>query len=90
MARLRAAHRPRNVNEFDATDHKIHADVASMIQNARRTAQITQAELAERIGTQQQAIARLEDPSYDGHSVRVLNRIAHALGVTLTISFAVD
>lgn len=60
-----------------------------MIQAARHDAHLTQAELGLRIGTQQQAIARLEDPSYDGHSVRVLNRIAQALGLRLSITLAV-
>lgn len=60
-----------------------------MIQTARHEARLTQAELGLRIGTQQQAVARLEDPSYDGHSVRVLNRIAQALGLRLAISLEV-
>jgi transcriptional regulator with XRE-family HTH domain len=70
-------------------DIAIHAEVARLIQAARHDAHLTQAELAIRIGTQQQAIARLEDPSYDGHSVRVLNRIAQALGLRLSITLAV-
>lgn len=87
MARPQALRRRARQEKLD---HEIHAEVARMIQQARHEARLTQAELGERIGTQQQAIARLEDPSYDGHSVRVLNRIAHALGTRLTISFAVD
>lgn len=86
MAKPRALRRPRPSDELDAPDQEIHAGVAQMIQNARREARLTQAELAERIGTHQQAIARLEDPDYDGHLVRVLNRIARALRLQLSIS----
>ena len=79
--------RRRRSDEVDAPDQEIHAEVAQMIQNARRQAGLTQAELALRIGTHQQAIARLEDPAYDGHSVRVLNRIASALKLRLSITW---
>lgn len=88
MAKSRAPRRRSRSDELEAPDQEIHAEVAQMIQNARREARLTQAELAQRIGTHQQAIARLEDPTYDGHSVRVLNRIARALRLRLSVSFA--
>lgn len=88
MARPRVPRRRPRQADLDESESAIHAEVARMIQTARREAQLTQADLAERVGTQQQAIARLEDPDYDGHSVRVLNRIARALGLQLSISLA--
>jgi transcriptional regulator with XRE-family HTH domain len=63
------------------------ASVADQIYNARKEAGLTQAELAEKIGSQQSVIARMEDDDYDGHSVSMLNRIANALGKDLQVSF---
>lgn len=80
--------RPRTVRLSRQEDDLENLEVAQLIHEARLQAGLTQAELAERIGTRQQAIARLEDPGYDGHSVRVLNRIAWALGLKLSIFFA--
>ncbi len=89
MPRPHTPRRRSSQQHHDFEDQDIQGKVAHMIQTARHEAQLTQAELAERIGTQQQAIARLEDPEYDGHSVRVLNRIAHAIGLKLSVSFSV-
>ena len=79
----RAKHRPCKRNELNVS-------VARMIHDARLRAGLTQAELGERISTRQQAIARLEDPNYDGHSLRVLKRIADALSLRLTVSMQAD
>jgi ribosome-binding protein aMBF1 (putative translation factor) len=65
---------------------QIAVDVARMIHQARTDAGLTQAELADLIGTKQQAIARLEDADYDGHSLRMLERIASALNRKLEVS----
>lgn len=90
MARTRSRRRRSRHEESEFDDKHIHAEVARMIQAARHDAHLTQAELGLRIGTQQQAIARLEDPNYDGHSVRLLNRIAQALGLRLSVSMTCD
>jgi predicted transcriptional regulator len=65
----------------------LNAQVARMIYEARTAAGLTQKELAERVGTKQPVIARLEDADYDGHSLSMLHRIATALGQELDISF---
>ena len=57
--------------------------VAQLIYDARTAAELTQAELADLIGTQQSVISRLEDADYDGHSVSMLERIAAALRMNL-------
>ena len=57
----------------------VHAQVARMIYDARTLAGLTQAELAKLIGAQQPTIARLEDGDYEGHSLRMLRKIADAL-----------
>lgn len=64
--------------------------VAQLIYDARTSAGLTQRELAARIGTSPSVISRLERADYRGHSISVLTRIAHALGLTLRIEFAGD
>jgi len=66
---------------------RVNAAVAQLIYDARHKAGLSQAELAERIGTKQTVISRLEDADYDGHSLTMLQRIAAALGKTITIEF---
>jgi DNA-binding XRE family transcriptional regulator len=47
---------------------------------------LTQKELADRIGTKQSAISRLENDDYNP-SVELLDKVAHALGKKLEIRF---
>jgi ribosome-binding protein aMBF1 (putative translation factor) len=68
-------------------EETLNARVAAMIYKARTRAGLTQAQLAELIGTQQSAIARLEDADYEGHSLSMLQRLAEALGKSLEVSF---
>lgn len=58
---------------------RVHAHVARTIYDLRKEAGLTQKELAKLIGTTQSVISRLEDADYEGHSVSMLSRIAHAL-----------
>ena len=48
---------------------------------------LTQAELARRMGTKQQAIARLERGDYEGFTLKTLERIAEATKTELVIDF---
>jgi ribosome-binding protein aMBF1 (putative translation factor) len=66
---------------------RINAAVAQLIYAARTKAGLSQSDLAERIGTKQSVISRLEDADYEGHSLSVLQRIAAALGRCLEIRF---
>ena len=66
------------------------AVVGQLIYNARTAANLTQAQLAERAGTHQRVISRLEDADYEGHSLAMLRRIAEALGKKLDIRFIDD
>src|SRR5947209_2564873 len=66
---------------------RVNAAVAQLIYEAREKAGLSQAELAERIGSKQAVISRLEDADYDGHSLTMLQRIAAALGKQVTIEF---
>ena len=51
-------------------------DVAFQIAALRNEAGMTQTELAKKVGTTQQQISRLESPSYEGHSLSMLRRVA--------------
>ena len=66
---------------------RVNAAVAQLIYDVRNKAGLSQAELAERIGTRQSVISRLENADYEGHSLSMLQRIAGALGQTLEIRF---
>lgn len=68
---------------FQRTVHKI--DLAMLVREMREAAGLTQVELAQRIGTKQSVIARLEDAEYTGHSLGMLERIAAACGVKLKL-----
>lgn len=63
----------------------INAQVAQLIYEARTLAGLTQKQLADLIGTKQPVIAQLEDADYEGHSLFMLQRIAHALNQRLQI-----
>lgn len=68
-------------------EEAVHAQVARMIYDARVAAGLTQKQLADLLGTQQSAIARLEDADYQGHSLSMLRRIAEALNQKLEVRF---
>jgi len=63
------------------------AEVARQIYELRTKARLTQAKLAELVGTSTSAISRLEDADYDGHSLAVLRRIASALNRRVEVTF---
>ncbi len=68
---------------FERTLQQI--DLAMLLREMREGAGLTQSELARKVGTTQSAIARLEDAEYVGHSLTMLERIATACGVALTL-----
>ena len=61
--------------------------VARMIYDARTAAGLIQAELAARVGTRQSAISRLEDADYEGDTLTMLARVAHALDRRVEVRF---
>jgi transcriptional regulator with XRE-family HTH domain len=66
---------------------KFNINVSGEVYRARIQAGLTQQELADRIGTHQSVVARLESADYDGHSLKMLNRIAEALNKTVRVAF---
>jgi len=60
-------------------------DVALKLASLRKASGLSQKELAKRVGTSQQQISRLESPSYEGHSLSMLRRVADVLGARIDI-----
>ncbi len=60
-------------------------DVALQLASLRKKSGMSQKELAKRLRTSQQQISRLESPSYEGHSLSMLRRIADVLGATVHV-----
>jgi len=65
----------------------LNAQVAHDVYRLRSSAGLTQRQLAEKIGTTASVICRLEDSDYDGHSLKMLQRIACALGQRVEVRF---
>src|SRR5713101_1759542 len=68
---------PERITSFG--QEKLNAEIARTIAQLRTEAGLTQKQLADKIGTTQSVVSRLEDAEYEGHSLSMLNRIAHAL-----------
>ena len=61
-------------------DAAFNARLAQLVYDARTEAGLTQAQLAQKAGTHQSVIARIEDADYGVRSIRLLKRISRALG----------
>jgi ribosome-binding protein aMBF1 (putative translation factor) len=66
---------------------RLSAAIAQEIHTLRSKAGLTQKELAALVGTSHSVISRLEDADYQGHSVRMLQRISLALRHRLQVKF---
>ncbi|HET6383056.1 MAG TPA: XRE family transcriptional regulator [Armatimonadota bacterium] len=71
-------------------EERTKLQTARAIYDARTAAGLTQQELARRVGTTQSVIARLEDADYDGHTLKMLNRIAAALNRKVEVRLEPD
>ena len=61
-------------------------EVALQLAALRQKAGLSQKELAKRVNTSQQNISRLESPSYEGHSLANLRRVATALNARVRVT----
>jgi transcriptional regulator with XRE-family HTH domain len=61
-------------------------DVALQLAALRAARGLTQQQVADLLGTKQQAIARLENPAYTGHNLNTLRRYAELLGASLQVN----
>ena len=69
--------------EYDATADDF--EVAKEVIELRTQANMTQKELADRVGTSQPAIARLESGNYRNLSLAFLRKVARALGAETVV-----
>jgi len=60
-------------------------EVALQLAALRKARGLSQKQLADKVGTSQQQISRLESPSYQGHSLSMLRRVVEALGGSLRL-----
>jgi len=61
------------------------SDVAAQIYTLRHQVGLSQEKLAKIVGTTQSVISQLEDADYEGHSLKMLRRIAQALHCTIKV-----
>ncbi|MBW1800973.1 MAG: helix-turn-helix transcriptional regulator [Deltaproteobacteria bacterium] len=73
--------------KIELQEERVNAEVARLIYDLRKTAGLSQKELAESVGTTQSVISRLEDSDYEGHSFSMLDRIAKALNKRIKVSY---
>ena len=86
--------RSRLSKEFQDEDYRyayaeglLNSWIAAQIKVIREQRGLTQAGLAQRIGTKQAGVSRLENVNYTGWKTETLRKVARALGVRLRISF---
>ena len=70
----------------DMDRERLNGEIAVLIHSERTKAGLTQKELADRAGTHQSVIARLEDAEYDGRTIELLRSVLRALGLRLSVS----
>ena len=66
---------------------KTRLEIAQKIYELRTRANLTQQELAHRIGSKQSVISRLEDADYNGYTLKMLDKIAEAVHCYVKVEF---
>jgi len=66
---------------------KTRLEIAQKIYELRTRANLTQEELAHRVGTKQSVISRLEDADYNGYTLKMLDKIAEAVHCYVKVEF---
>ena len=84
ILKKRLENNPRLKNLVE--EERVNFQAALAIREARKKMGLTQARLAKEIGTTQSVIARLEDSDYRGHTLKMLELFAEALGRRVKIS----
>ena len=73
--------------EVALEDARLNAAISQEIYDLRVKAGLTQKGLADLVGTSHSVISRLEDADYEGHSLKMLQRISLALEYRIQVSF---
>ena len=66
---------------------RLNLDIAHKIYKLRNQAGLSQRQLAKLVGSSPAAICRLENADYEGHSIRMLRKVAEALNARVEIKF---
>ncbi|MBI3968823.1 MAG: helix-turn-helix transcriptional regulator [Chloroflexi bacterium] len=72
-------------DERDLKAAELAWDLVIQLAKLREQRGLTQSQLADLVGTSQQAVSRLENPLYDRHSLRVLREIVKALNAFVDV-----
>jgi transcriptional regulator with XRE-family HTH domain len=68
-------------------DEQLNLSIGTQIKAIREKQGMTQAALAEKIGTKQTGVSRIESANYSRWSIAVLRRLAEAFDLRLRVSF---
>jgi transcriptional regulator with XRE-family HTH domain len=86
--RNRLKHQLRNKQFRHAyADEHLNLSISTQIKTIREKQQMSQAALAEKIGTKQTGVSRIESANYSGWSLGVLRRLSEAFDLRLRVSF---
>lgn len=67
------------------TQESTRLSIALDVRRTRQHYEMTQKDLAEKIGSKQSVIARIEDPDYEGTSLNTLLKVANAFDLQLRV-----
>jgi len=68
-------------------DEHLNLSISTQIKVIREMQNLSQAALAEKVGTQQAGISRVESANYEGWSIGFLRKLAEAFDLRLRVSF---
>jgi transcriptional regulator with XRE-family HTH domain len=68
-------------------DEQLNLHIGTQIKVVREQQGMTQSELAQKLGTKQAGISRLESANYDGWTIGILRKLAKAFDLRLCVSF---
>lgn len=74
----------------EVADARVCNEIAVDLYDLRTKANITQKELAKKLGVQQSNISRWEQAGYQGYKVKMLAKLVRTLGGKLTVNIAQD
>jgi transcriptional regulator with XRE-family HTH domain len=84
--RLKRQLRNRQFRHAYADEH-LNLSISTQIRAIREKQEMSQTALAEKIGTKQAGISRIESANYDRWSIALLRRLAEAFDLRLRVSF---
>jgi transcriptional regulator with XRE-family HTH domain len=84
--RLKRQLRDKQFRHAYADEH-LNLSISTQIKTIRESQQMSQAAFAERVGTKQAGVSRIESANYSGWSIALLRRLAEAFDLRLRVSF---